>query len=95
MVLAKMALTSWFLLLKTTEIHAPYFLKIFRNLKMFYKAKEKVIHCLTIMLQLYLRVNMKQNMNEIRQTMYSLYRAKEIVYNNKKVYNNIMNSINL
>ena len=29
-------------------------------------------------------------LNEIRQIMYSLYRAKEIT---KKVYNNIMNSI--
>ena len=31
-------------------------------------------------------------LNEIRQIIYSLYRAKEI---NKKVYNNIMNSIKL
>ena len=30
--------------------------------------------------------------NEIRQTIYSFYRAKEIT---KKVYNNIMNSIQL
>ena len=30
--------------------------------------------------------------NEIRQIIYSLYRAKEIT---KKVHNNIMNSINL
>ena len=31
-------------------------------------------------------------LNEIRQIIYSLYRAKEIT---KKVYNNIMNSIKL
>ena len=31
-------------------------------------------------------------LNEIRQIVYSLYRAKEIT---KKVYNNIMNSIKL
>ena len=31
-------------------------------------------------------------LNEIRQIIYSLYRSKEIT---KKVYNNIMNSINL
>ena len=31
-------------------------------------------------------------LNEIRQIIYSLYRAKEIT---KKVYNNIMNSINV
>ena len=35
--------------------------------------------------------NISENLlNEIRQTIYSLYRAKEIT---KKVYNNIMNSI--
>ena len=31
-------------------------------------------------------------LNEVRQIIYSLYRSKEIT---KKVYNNIMNSINL
>ena len=31
-------------------------------------------------------------LNEIRQIMYSLYRAKEII---KKVYNSVMNSIKL
>ena len=37
--------------------------------------------------------NTSQNLlNEIRQTVYSLYRAKEIT---KEVYNNIMNSIKL
>ena len=37
--------------------------------------------------------NTSENLlNEIRQIIYSLYRAKEIT---KKVYNNIMNSINL
>ena len=37
--------------------------------------------------------NTSENLlNEIRQIIYSLYRAKEIT---KKVYNNIMNSIKL
>ena len=37
--------------------------------------------------------NISENLlNKIRQIIYSLYRAKEIT---KKVYNNIMNSINL
>ena len=37
--------------------------------------------------------NTSENLlNEIRQIVYSLYRAKEIT---KKVYNNIMNSIKL
>ena len=37
--------------------------------------------------------NTSENLlNEIRQTIFSLYRAKEIT---KKVYNNIMNSIKL
>ena len=37
--------------------------------------------------------NASENLlNEIRQIIYSLYRAKEIT---KKVYNNIMNSIKL
>ena len=37
--------------------------------------------------------NTSENLlNEIRQMIYSLYRAKEIA---KKVYNNITNSINL
>ena len=37
--------------------------------------------------------NISENLsNEIKQITYSLYRAKEI---NKKVYNNIMNSIKL
>ena len=34
----------------------------------------------------------ENQLNEIRQIIYSLYRAKEIF---KKVYNNIMNSIKL
>ena len=37
--------------------------------------------------------NISENLlNEIRQVIYSLYRAKEVT---KKVYNNIMNSIKL
>ena len=36
--------------------------------------------------------NLKNLKNELRQTIYSFYRAKEIT---KKVYNNIMNSIKL
>ena len=37
--------------------------------------------------------NTSENLlNEIRQIIYSLYRAKEII---KKVYNNIMNSVKL
>ena len=37
--------------------------------------------------------NTSENLlNEIRQIIYSLYRAKEIT---KKIYNNVMNSINV
>ena len=34
------------------------------NLKVFYKAREKVINCLIIILQFLLMVNMKQNMEK-------------------------------
>ena len=36
--------------------------------------------------------SISENLNEIRQMIYSFYRVKEIT---KKVYNNIMNSIKL
>ena len=34
------------------------------NLEMFYKAREKLSSCLMIILQLYLRINIKQNMEK-------------------------------
>ena len=36
--------------------------------------------------------NSENSLNEIRQTVYSVYRSKEIT---KKVYNNIINSIKI
>ena len=46
------------------EVYIRRAMNAMNNLKVFYKAREKVINCLIIILQFLLMVNMKQNMEK-------------------------------